>query len=342
MKAMVIERYSEQLQLRDLPDLEPGPQDVVVRVRSNGICATDLKMIDGLVSTVTLPRILGHETAGEVTSLGHEVRGLSIGDHVTVYPTHGCGYCDACRTGFENHCLDAPRTGFEIDGGYSQYLVTRGRNAIKIDSNVPFEEASVLPDAVAAPYHGLVQQARVIGGETVVVVGVGGLGIHAVQIALIMGARVIAVDVTEDKLKAAEEFGAESVLAGGDDSPSSQVKALTDGKGADIVVECVGGEGVSGILDDCIKCLKLGGRLVVLGYAYGQPLSVDSAELIYGQWSILGSRASTLQDVVEVVKLTESGRLKPVVTQRFPLEKANEALDMLRNSSPLGRIVLTS
>ena len=342
MKAMVLEKYSERLQLRDLPDLEPGPQDVVVRVRSNGICATDLKMTDGLVSTVTLPHILGHETAGEVASLGHEVRGLSVGDHVTVYPTHGCGYCDACRTGFENHCLDAPRTGFEIDGGYSQYLVTRGRNAIKIDRNVPFDEASVLPDAVAAPYHGLVRQARVIGGETVVVVGVGGLGIHAVQIALIMGARVIAVDVMEDKLKAAEEFGAETILAGRDSTTPEQVKKMTGGRGADVVVECVGGERVSVILDECIECLMLGGRLVVLGYAYGRQLSVDSAELIYGQWSILGSRASTLQDVVEVVKLTESGRLKPVVTQRFPLEKANEALNILRNSSPLGRIVLTS
>ena len=342
MKAMVLERYSEQLQLRDLPDLEPGPQDVVVRVRSNGICATDLKMIDGLVSTVTLPHILGHEAAGEVTSLGHEVRGLNVGDHVTVYPTHGCGYCDACRTGFENRCLDAPRTGFEIDGGYSECLVTRGRNAVKIDSNVPFDEASVLPDAVAAPYHGLVERAKVTGGETVVVVGVGGLGIHAVQIAQIMGARVIAADVVPDKLKAAEDFGAETVLAGGDEPLSSHVKALTDGKGADVVVECVGGERVSGILDESIECLRLGGRLVVLGYAYGQPLSVDSADLIYGQFSILGSRASSLQDVVEVVKLTESGRLKPVVTQRFPLEKANEALDILRNSSPLGRIVLTS
>ena len=342
MKAMVLERYSEQLQLRDLPDPEPGPQDVVVRVRSNGICATDLKMIDGLVPTVTLPHILGHETAGEVASLGHEVRGLSVGDHVTVYPTHGCGYCDACRTGFENRCLDAPRTGFEIDGGYSQYMVTLGRNAIKIDSDVPFEEASVLPDAVAAPYHGLVQQAKVIGGETVVVVGVGGLGIHGVQIARIMGARVIAADVVPDKLKAAEEFGAETVLVGGDESMPTQVKAMTDGQGADIVVECVGGEHVSGILSESIESLRLGGRLVVLGYAYGQPLSVDSADLIYGQWSILGSRASTLQDVVEVVKLTESGRLKPVVTQRFPLEEANDALDVLRNSSPLGRIVLTS
>ena len=342
MKAMVLERYSEQLQLRDLPDLEPGPQDVVVRVRSNGICATDLKMIDGLVSTVTLPHILGHEAAGEVTSLGHEVRGLNVGDHVTVYPTHGCGYCDACRTGFENRCLDAPRTGFEIDGGYSECLVTRGRNAVKIDSNVPFDEASVLPDAVAAPYHGLVERAKVTGGETVVVVGVGGLGIHAVQIAQIMGARVIAADVVPDKLKAAEDFGAETVLAGGDEPLSSHVKALTDGKGADVVVECVGGERVSGILDESIECLRLGGRLVVLGYAYGQPLSVDSADLIYGQFSILGSRASSLQDVVEVVKLTESGRLKPVVTQSFPLEKANEALDILRNSSPLGRIVLTS
>ncbi len=342
MKAMVLSKYSEPLQWRDVPDVAPGPQEVLVQVQANGICATDLKMMDGLVPTVSLPHILGHEVAGEVAEVGADVQGLSVGDHVTVYPTWGCGYCDACRTGFENHCLTAPRTGFEADGGYAEYLLTRGRNAVKIDGGVPFDQASILPDAVAASYHGLVRRARVTGGETVVIVGVGGLGIHAVQIARIMGARVIAVDVMEDKLKAAEELGAETILAGRDSAPAEQVKKMTGGRGADIVVESVGGEIVSAILKDSIACLKLNGRLVVLGYTYGQPLAVDTADLIYGQWSILGTRASTLQDVVEVVKLTESGRLKPVVTQRFPLEKANEALDALRTTSPLGRIVLTS
>ena len=342
MKAMVLERFGEPLVGRDVPDPIIESHEVLVRVRANGVCATDLKMIEGLVPTVTLPHVLGHEVAGEIADVGADVRGLRPGDHVTVYPTLGCGFCDACRTGSENLCPRAPRTGFEMHGGFAELLRTHGRNAVKIDPAVPFEQAAILPDAVAATYHGLVHRARVRAGETVVVVGVGGLGIHAVQVARVAGARVIAVDVVPAKLRAAEEFGAETVVVDEGDSLAASVKALTDGIGADVVVECVGGDVVSAVLRDSAACLRTGGRLLVLGYAYGQPLTVDSAELIYGQWSILGSRASTLQDVVDVARQVERGLLKPVVSERFALEQANEALALLRESPPLGRVVLTS
>jgi threonine dehydrogenase-like Zn-dependent dehydrogenase len=178
-------------------------------------------------------------------------------------------------------------------------------------------------------------------GETVVVIGVGGLGIHAVQMARIIGARVIAADIAPGKLRAAEEFGAEVVDSGREELPA-RVKAITGGQGADVVAECVGGDAVTSVLNEGIACLRPGGRLVVLGYAYGQPLLVDTAKMIYGQWNILGTRGSTYQDVVAVVRLVESGRLKPVVSARFPLERANEAIAVLRESPPLGRIVLTS
>ncbi len=342
MKAMVLERFGEPLVGRRVSDPIIGSQDVLVRVRANGVCATDLKMIEGLVPSVTLPHVLGHEVAGEVADVGADVQGLRLGDHVTVYPTRGCGFCDACRTGSENLCPSAPRTGFEVDGGFADLLRTHGRNAIKIDPAVPFDQAAILPDAVAAPYHGLVHRAKIRAGETVVVVGVGGLGIHAVQVARVAGARVIAVDVAPAKLRAAEEFGAETVAPDEGDGLAPTVKALTDGIGADVVVECVGGNVVSAVLQDSAACLRPGGRLVVLGYAYGQPLTVDSAELIYSQWSILGSRASTLQDVVDVARQVERGLLEPVVSERFALEQANEALALLRERSPLGRIVLTS
>ena len=340
MNAMVLERFGAPLARRGVSDPVIGSQDVLVRVRANGVCATDLKMIEGLVPTVSLPHVLGHEVAGEVAEVGSEVDALRPADHVTIYPTQGCGFCDACRTGLENLCLRAPRTGFEADGGFAEYLVTNARNAVKIDPSVPFEEAAVLPDAVAATYHGLMRRAKVKAGETVVVIGVGGLGIHALQVAQIAGARVIASDVVREKLRAAERFGAEVV--DGERAVPTLVKELTDGQGADVVVECVSGGAVPEVLKQSTECLRIGGRLVVLGYAYGQPLTVDSADLIYGQWSILGSRASTLQDVVEVARLVEQGLLKPVVSERFALEKANEALAFLRESSPVGRVVLTS
>jgi len=116
----------------------------------------------------------------------------------------------------------------------------------------------------------------------------------------------------------------------------------TGGAGADVVVEGVGGEAVAAVLPDSLACLKLGGRLVILGYNYGIPLAVDTADLIYGQWSILGTRASNLQDVVEVVKLVEQGRLKPVVSENYQLQDVEQALAKLRESPPLGRIVLQS
>ncbi|GIS83211.1 MAG: hypothetical protein CM1200mP15_18430 [Dehalococcoidia bacterium] len=121
----------------------------------------------------------------------------------------------------------------------------------------------------------------------------------------------------------------------------TRVRELTGGAGADVVVEGVGGEVVPRVLDDCFKILRLGGRLVVMGYAYGKDLTVDTAQLIYGQWNVIGTRASTLQDVVETVKLVEQGLLKPVVSKTFNLVEANDALQMLQDSPPLGRIVLT-
>jgi 2-desacetyl-2-hydroxyethyl bacteriochlorophyllide A dehydrogenase len=340
MKAMVLEDFHRPLVWRQLLDPTCGDQEVVLRVQANGLCATDLKIVDGVVPTVPLPHVLGHETAGEAVEVGAEVRGLEIGDHVTIYPTQGCGFCDACRMGIENYCLAAPRTGFEIDGGFSEYLQVPGRNAVKIAPEVPWEQAAIIPDAIASSYHALTQKARLQVGETVIIVGLGGLGIHALQLALSMGARVIAADVAPDKLAAARGYEPEAVVNSGEAALPEAVKLLTGGRGADVVLECVAGGAVPNVLKDCLDCLKLGGRLVVMGYGYSLPLTVDTAELVYGQWSILGTRASTLQDVVDVARLVESSRLTPVVSERFPMEQANEAMAVLRENSPLGRIVL--
>ena len=342
MKAMVLEQFHAPLRWQEVPEPEIGSRDVLIKVVANGLCATDLKIVDGLVPTVPLPHIPGHEAAGEVVEVGVDVPGLQPGDHVTVYPTEGCGFCDYCRRGLENYCVTAPRTGFEINGGLSQYMRVSGRNAVKVSPEVPWEDAAIIPDAIASVYHALTQKARVQAGETVVIIGIGGLGIHAMQLARIMGARVIAADVVPDKLRGAEEFSPDVIVNSREEDLPQRVKELTGGLGADVVVEGVGGAAVAAVLPDSLACLKLGGRLVVMGYNYGIPLAVDTADLVYGQWSILGTRASSLQDVVDVVKLVEQGRLKPVVSERFPLEEVEAALARLRESPPLGRIVLES
>ena len=277
MKAMVLEKFHAPLRWQEAPDPEIGPRDVLIKVVANGLCATDLKIADGLVPTVPLPHIPGHEAAGEVVEVGVDVPGLQPGDHVTVYPTEGCGFCDYCRRGLENYCRAAPRTGFEINGGFSQYMRVSGRNAVKVSPEVPWEDAAIIPDAIASVYHALTQKARVQAGETVVIIGIGGLGIHAMQLARIMGARVIAADVVLDKLRGAEEFGPDVIVNSREEDLPQRVKELTGGLGADVVVEGVGGAAVAAVLPDSLDCLKLGGRLVVMGYNYGIPLAVDTA-----------------------------------------------------------------
>ena len=342
MQAMVLEQFGRPLQWQEVPEPDIGDREALIQVMANGLCATDLKIADGLVPTVPLPHIPGHEVAGQVVAVGAAVPGLSPGDHVTVYPTESCGFCDPCRRGQENYCGDAPRTGFERNGGFAQYMRVAGRNAVKISPEIPWAEAAIIPDAIASVYHALTHRARAQAGETVVIVGVGGLGVHALQLARIMGARVIAADVSPDKLQGAAEFGADVLVNSREEDLPQRVRELTGGAGADVVVETVGGNAVAVALPESVNCLRLGGRLSVLGYNYGIPLAVDTADLIYGQWSILGSRASTLQDVVEVVRLVEQGQLKPVVSEQYPLTQAEQALARLRESPPLGRIVLTS
>lgn len=342
MYAMVLEQFGQPLGWQEVPDPAIGAGEVLLRVRANGLCATDLKIAEGLVPTVSLPHIPGHEVAGEVVAVGAAVPGLQPGDHITVYPTESCGFCDYCRRGRENCCSTAPRTGFELNGGFAEYMRVAGRNAVKIAPSVPWAAAAILPDAIASVYHALTARARVRAGETVLIVGIGGLGIHAIQIAHLLGARVIAADIDWDKLNGAAEFGPAALINSRQQDLPQQVRELTDGWGADVVVETVGGNAVAAVLPESLASLRLGGRLAVLGYNYGIPLAVDTADLIYGQWSILGSRASTLQDVVEVARLVEQGRIKPVVSEQYPLQQAEQALARLRENPPLGRIVLTS
>ena len=342
MYAMVLEQFGHPLRWREMPEPVIGDGEVLLRVRANGLCATDLKIAEGLVPTVSLPHIPGHEVAGEVIAVGAAVPGLQPGDHITVYPTESCGFCDYCRRGRENCCSTAPRTGFELNGGFAEYMRVAGRNAVKIAPSVPWAAAAIIPDALASVYHALTARARVQAGETVLIVGIGGLGIHAIQIALLLGARVIAADVDGDKLNGAAEFGPAALINSRQQDLPQQVRELTDGWGADVVVETVGGNAVAAVLPESIASLRLGGRLAVLGYNYGIPLAVDTADLIYGQWSILGSRASPLQDVVEVARLVEQGRIKPFVSEQYPLRQAEQALARLRENPPLGRIVLTN
>ena len=163
----------------------------------------------------------------------------------------------------------------------------------------------------------------------------------ALQLAVVMGARVIAVDISEEKLEAAHNLGAEVTINSSESDFVPEIRRLTDGEGADLIVEAVGGSQIPAILEQSIQALRLCGRLVLLGYQYGQLFSLDPQKIVYDELEIIGARASVRQDLVDVISLVERGKIRPMISECFPLEQANEAFVKLRRSTSLGRMILT-
>ena len=342
MKAMVLERFGEPMAFKEVPKPQIGQGEILLRTRACGLCGTDIKIFDGHVNTVRLPRIMGHELAGEVAAIGSGAQGWQIGDHAVVHIYLTCGQCYYCRTGRENNCNKGRiRIGFEADGGFGEFVRVPAGNVFKISKEIPLEGASILSGSVATPLHGIRTQGRLKTGETAAIIGIGGLGIHTLQLAVAMGARVIAVDIAEEKLDAARRFGAEATINSAESDFVSEIRRLTDGEGADLIAEIVSGSQLPLILEKSVEALRLGGRLVLLGYQYGQRFSLDPAKIVYDEIVVMGSRASIRQDLVDVISLVERGKVKPVISERFPLERTNEAFVRLRNSASLGRIVVT-
>ena len=167
----------------------------------------------------------------------------------------------------------------------------------------------------------------------------GGLGLHALQLVRALGARAIAVDIDEAKLERARELGADETIDSRSEDPVAAIRRLTDG-GADAAVELIGGAAIPAVLDQAMRALRVGGRLVIVGYDYGQQFPIDPSEMVYRWIEVIGTRSSTRADLRKVISLVESGRVRPVISTRFPLTEANAAFDQLRRSEGVGRILM--
>jgi propanol-preferring alcohol dehydrogenase len=339
MEAMVLEEFGSPLRKRDVSEPLLGPRDVLLKVKACGVCRTDIKISGGKMpsSIISLPHIMGHEVAGEVVEIGKEVDTISPGDKGIVYFYKACRACEICLMGKENVCPQVKRFGFELSGGFAQYIKIAAYNLCTFKANIPFSEIAVVPDAIATSYHAIKTLGRVQAGDVVLVVGVGGLGIHAVQIARLCGARVIGADINPKALHLAKEFGAEEIIDCREKEPLQTLKSLTRGRGVDVVLEFVGS---GGSLGWSLPSLRPGGCLVLVGYSSGDPSPVDTGPFHFYEWNVKGCRASTRQELEEVVKLVEAKRIKPVVSRTYPMDQANEALEELKRGDIVGRIVL--
>jgi len=338
MKAMILHTYDQPLRMEDRPIPTPGPREILLKVHFCGICGTDLKIVGGkLPGIISLPHIPGHEIAGEVAALGSGVEGIAVGDRGIAYIYSACHDCELCRSGRENLCFTLRRLGFELPGGFAEYVVIPAYNFCGVAPASPLHEMAVLTDAVATPYHALKSIATVREGQTVLIVGAGGLGLHAIQLAKLAGARVAVADLRQESLDQARLFGAELLVSTKGDDPLKKIMEWTDGKGVDIVLEGVGRDIT---FSWSLYCLKRGGTLVIMGYDPQHPITVNTKDMHYNEWRIAGTRAATKQDLVELVSLTERGQLKPVVASVLPLEEINQGLEAVRAGLTLGRVVI--
>jgi 2-desacetyl-2-hydroxyethyl bacteriochlorophyllide A dehydrogenase len=340
MKAMVLREYQRPMEWVDTDTPRIGPDEILLQVKACGICQTDLKIYKGEIPPpiVTLPHTPGHEVAGVVVDVGKEVRAIQKGDVGMLYIYVACRECGACLEGHENLCPNLKRVGFELPGGYAEYVRVPAYAFCPFDKRLPFEEMAILTDAVATSYHAIVTLADVKLGQSVLIVGAGGLGIHGVQIAKLTGAQVIVADRKEDALRLAERFGAD-VLVDSGKGPLEAIREATRGKGVDAVIECVGAKET---LSWSLPSLRKGGKLIIVGYVPGQPFPLDTMAMHYNEWDIKGSRLCTKAELLQVIRLVEKGAIKPVISKRFPLEKANEALKELSLGGTVGRMVLTA
>ena len=329
-------------EFQDVPEPHGGPGQVVVRVAGSGLCHTDFTVIARDLAhwqDTPPPFTLGHEIAGWVEEVGAGVTRFRRGDAVAVNPSWAsCGRCHMCRSGEENHCLyqkaiRAPGVGY--DGGHAPYvLVPEARFLVPIGDLDPVA-AAPLTDAGITTYSAIKPALPGIWpGSTAVVIGVGGLGLYAVQfLRLLTGARVVAVDSTEARQKLAREHGADEVVPSGPDA-ARQIRELSGGVGAAFVLDCVG---VNATLATGIGALSWRGRLTMVG-AGGGSIPFDFFKVPPGAQLATSLNGGSIA-LMEVVSLAASGRLK-VLVDRYPLRAAKQAYDDFEHGRLVGRAVL--
>lgn len=338
MRAVVFYGFEKGVKVEEYPRPEIGAGEILVRVKACGLCQTDLHYIDhGTPTFKTPPLILGHETSGIVEEVAEDVKGFQIGDRVLIPPVVTCGACEYCRTGRENICLNMRMFGNHMDGAFAEFVKAPAKDVFHLLESLSLEESSIISDAVSTPFHALVNRAQVKPGEWVVIIGCGGVGMNAVQIAVLLGARVIAVDIDPGKLQLAKQFGAREALNPKEVDVAKTVRKITAG-GADVAAEVIGNPAT---IETALACLKTGGRALLIGYAVKDAV-LPAGRVMFRELQILGSLGCRPVDYPRIIALVAEGKLqvKPLVTHRFPLERFEDALNTLRSGACLRTLLI--
>ncbi len=317
-----------------------GAREVRVNVRAAALNRLDLFVIGGLPVDYTFPHILGSDGAGVVDAAGPEVTAVRPGDAVMINPGVSCYACEFCRAGEHSLCVDYRVLGEHMPGTMAEYVVVPEQNVARIprlEPELTWAEAAAFSLVTLTAWRMVVTRARVQAGEWVLVWGVGGgVSLAALRIAKLLGARVIATSSSEAKLEQARRLGADAVLNHRAQQVAREVRALTDRRGAAIVVDTAG----AATWEESLKCLARGGRLVTCGATTGPTVSTDVRRLFWHQYTILGSTMGNEAEYRTAAQALSEGKLRPVVDRLYPLSEARAALERLAGGGQLGKVVV--
>ncbi len=339
MKAVRLHQYHEQPKVEEVPEPKiTGPYDVIVRIGGAGLCRTDLHIIEAQwaeKSNVKLPYTLGHENAGWVHEIGSAVSNVAMGDTVIVHPLITCGLCRACRAGDDMHCINSAFPGIDTDGGMANLLKTNARAVVKLDPSLAPKDIAALADAGLTAYHAVKKATPLLyPGTKVVVIGAGGLGHIGIQcLKALTPSEIIVIDRSPAALDLTRSWGADyTVLADG--SHVAKVKEITDGRGAEVVIDFVGEAGAE---HEAVKMLRRAGSHFIIGY--GGSLSVPTIDIISTEINFIGNLVGTYNDLAELMTLTAQGKVT-LHTAIYPLDAALDAIHDLDSGKLRGRGIL--
>ena len=339
MKAARLHAYREPLKIDEVDEPKlTGPLDVIVRIGAAGLCRTDLHIQEGQwaeIQNPTLPYIPGHENAGWVHEIGSGVSNVEVGDTVIVHPLITCGQCRACRAGNDMHCENGEFPGLGRDGGFAEFLQTSARSVVKLDPSLEPASIAALADAGLTAIHAVKRALPLLGpGTRAVVIGAGGLGHIGIQcLRALTSAEVIVTDPNEDALALAREVGAHHTVKV-DGSHVQAVQEITDGVGAEAIIDFVGEKGAVG---DGIAMLRNGGSFFVIGY--GENIDIPTIDVISREISCVGNLVGSYIDLQDLMTLTAQG-LVTLHTQTYPLDAINDAMADLDGGRLHGRGIL--
>jgi acryloyl-coenzyme A reductase len=339
MKAVIVRDFGgpEVLELAEVDRPEPGIDDVLVRIHAAGICYHDVLSRGGKIPGGRPGRILGHEIAGEIVALGAGVPAARVGERVVLYQRLFCGACRYCLAGRQDLCRNSRVLGEHGGGGYAEFACVPARNAIAIPDGLDMTAAALAVCPVGTSVRAALEVGGLAPGQVVLITGAGGgLGLHQIQVAKCVQARVIAVTSSRDKAEIVRDAGADEVIVAPDLKFSAEVWRLTAKQGADVVLENV----VTGTFGESLRSCAQQATVVVLGNIGAQRVELDPGLIIMRRIRVAGSGNATFKDVQVALHLLAAGAVKPFIGRVLPFPQAAEGHALMERRAVTGRVVL--